>query len=294
MIPHSLEALNEAPSSEFVAALGGVFEHAPWVAAMVASRRPFGSLADLFAALKAAVLEVDEGRRLDLLRGHPELAGAAARSGNMTADSVSEQSGAGLTALSPEREAAFDGLNETYRTKFSFPFIICVRRHGIDSLLSEFWRRAAASPDEERETALAEVFRIAALRLDGLVDGPDRLPVRGRLSTHVLDTVTGRPADGVAVTLVEIGETGERTVTSATTNPDGRTDGPLIGDRPVPRAVYELRFDLAAYHRGRGYGLAEPPFLTTVPLRFGVADPEAHYHVPLLASPWSYSTYRGS
>ena len=294
MTTHTLEALNEAPSSEFVAALGGVFEHAPWVAAMIASRRPFGSLADLFAAMRAAVAEVDDARRLDLLRGHPELAGAAARSGNMTADSVSEQSGAGLTALSPERAAAFDQLNDAYRTRFGFPFIVCVRRHGLDSLLTEFWRRAAASPDEERETALAEVFRIAALRLDAAVEAPDRLPVRGRLSTHVLDTVTGRPADGVPVTLVEIGEAGERVVVSTSTNPDGRTDAPLIGDRPVPRAVYELRFDLGAYHRGRGYERGEPAFLTIVPIRFGVADPEAHYHVPLLASPWSYSTYRGS
>lgn len=294
MTSHRLDALNEAPSSEFTAALGGIFEQAPWVAAAVASRRPFASLADLFAAMRQAVIEAEEPRRLDLLRGHPELAGAAAKSGNMTAESASEQAGAGLTALSNERSALFDELNEAYRRRFGFPFIICVRRHGSDSLLSEFRRRVAAIPDAERDTALAEVFRIAALRLDGAVEAPDRLRVSGRLSTHVLDTARGRPAEGVPVTLVELTDTGEGVVASTVTNADGRTEAPLIGGRPVPRAVYELRFDLGAYHGRLGTEASDPPFLAIVPIRFGAAEPEGHYHVPLLATPWSYSTYRGS
>ena len=294
MAQYRLDDLNEAPSSEFVAALGGVFEQASWVAAAIAGRRPFASLSDIFAAMRQAVLDADAPRRLDLLDGHPELAGAAARSGNMTSESVSEQSGAGLQALSAERVATFDQLNAAYRTKFGFPFIICVRRHGTDSLLSEFWRRVAATAEEEREAALVEVFRIAALRLDRIVQAPDRLPVRGRLSTHVLDTVSGGPAGGVPVKLVELMEDGERLVASTMTNPDGRTDPPLVSDRPVPRGVYELRFDLGSYHRAKGYSIAEPPFLTIVPIRFGVSEPESHYHVPLAATPWSYSTYRGS
>ncbi len=289
-----LDSLNHAPSSEFVGALGGIFEHAPWVAAAVASRRPFGSLADLFAAMRQVVLDSDEERRLDLLRGHPELAGAAARSGNMTAESVAEQGSAGLDRLPSRRVALFEELNQTYRERFGIPFIICVRRHGGDSLLREFQRRVGSKAEDERRIALDEVFRIAALRLDALADGPDRLPVPGRLSTHVLDTANGVPAEGVAVTLVELGEAGERPVASAVTNANGRTDSPLVAERPIPRASYELRFALGDYYRARGTPLADPPFLDVVPIRFGVAEPEGHYHVPLAASPWSFSTYRGS
>ncbi len=294
MPDHTLEALNDAPSSAFVAALGGIFEHAPWVAAAAAGRRPFATLADLFAAMRRIVRESNEEHRVSLLRGHPELGGASARSGNMTADSVAEQAGVGLDRLSGERAAEFDRLNALYRDRFAMPFIICVRRHGRDSVLSEFRRRVALEPAAERETALAEVFRIAALRLDMQVAGPDRLPVAGRLSTHVLDTASGLPAEGVAIELLEIAAGGARPVASATTDAGGRTDPSLVAERPIPIATYELRFRLGDYYRGRGVALPEPAFLDIVPIRFGVAEPERHYHVPLAASPWSYSTYRGS
>ena len=291
----ALDQLNEQPASSFVEGLGGVFEHAPWIAAAAAARRPFADVAGLFAAMRDAVEGAGDERRLDLLRGHPELAGAAARSGNMTAESVGEQSGAGLSGLSDERVAVFEDLNARYRDRFGFPFIICVRRHGRDSILAEFRRRLALDAEEERATALGEVYRIAALRLDGLVEGPDRLPVAGRLSTHVLDIASGRPAAGVAVELVELTADGERPVARAVTNAGGRTDKPLVHGRPVPRATYELRFAVGAYFgAGRGRAEAGPPFLDVVPVRFGVAEPEAHYHVPLVASPWAYSTYRGS
>ena len=291
---HRLDSLNQVPSADFVAALGSLFEHAPWVATPVVSRRPFETLADLFAAMRHAVLTSDEERRLDLLRSHPELAGAAARSGNMTAESVAEQGSAGLDRLPAGRVALFDELNRAYRERFGFPFIVCVRRHGSDSLLREFQRRVELDPHAERSTALDEVFRIAALRLDALVEGPDRLPVSGRLSTHVLDTANGVPAEGVALTLVELSEAGERPVASTVTNANGRTDTPLVAERPIPRATYELRFALGDYFRTRGTPMPDLPFLDLVPIRFGVAEPEGHYHVPLTASPWSYSTYRGS
>ena len=294
MPDHTLEALNDAPSSAFVAALGGIFEHAPWVAAATAGRRPFATLADLFGAMRQVVRESNDEHRVSLLRGHPELAGTAARSGNMTSNSVAEQAGAGLDRLSGEREVEFDRLNALYRERFSMPFVICVRRHGRDSVLSEFHRRVALEPEVERETALAEVFRIAALRLDAQVAGPDRLPVAGRLSTHVLDTASGLPAEGVRVDLVEIAHDGERPVSTAVTDAGGRTEPPLVGGRPIPIGTYELRFRLGDYYRARDVALPEPAFLDIVPIRFGVAEPERHYHVPLAASPWSYSTYCGS
>jgi hydroxyisourate hydrolase len=112
-------------------------------------------------------------------------------------------------------------------------------------------------------------------------------PMSGRLTTHVLDVAAGRPAGGVAV---ELWRAGER-LSSATTNADGRTDAPLLAALEV--GVYELRFAVGAYFAGQGVA-ADPPFLDVVPVAFGVADADAAYHVPLLVSPWSYSTYRGA
>ena len=147
----------------------------------------------------------------------------------------------------------------------------------------------------ECETALGEVDRIAALRLDQHVNAADRLKVHGRLSTHVLDTYSGRPAAGVGFELHELSSMGEgRLVAQGTTNVEGRTDAPLIGGRPIPIGHYELRFAIGNYFSGTGVALADPPFLDVIPIRFGIADPEKHYHVPLVATPWSYSTYRGS
>ena len=147
----------------------------------------------------------------------------------------------------------------------------------------------------EMKGSISEICRIAALRLAQLVSADDRLPVIGRLSTHVLDTHSGKPAAGVSVELVELSALGaSRVVTRTVTNSDGRTDQPLIGGRPVPIGSYELRFSVGKYFAARGVKLSDPPFLDEIPLRFSVSEPEGHLHVPLLVTPWSYSTYRGS
>ena len=114
----------------------------------------------------------------------------------------------------------------------------------------------------------------------------------GRLTTHILDTSHGSPAQGVDVRLFALGDAREL-VASATTNEDGRTPRPLLDGELLATGTYELEFDVGAYFRERGMQLAEPPFLDTVVIRFSVNGGE-NYHVPLLASPWSYSTYRGS
>ena len=115
------------------------------------------------------------------------------------------------------------------------------------------------------------------------------------LSTHVLDTVRGGPAEGVAIELFEIGADSRRVlIKKATTNSDGRTDAPLLSANEARVARFELVFHIGAYFKAQGAKTAEPPFLDAVPIRFAIADPKAHYHVPLLASPWAYSTYRGS
>src|SRR3712207_8073931 len=116
----------------------------------------------------------------------------------------------------------------------------------------------------------------------------------GRLSTHVLDTVNGRPARGVAIELFSVEGTQRRSVVRTITDADGRTDAPLMIGDAFRIGTYELVFEVGAYFASVGTATADPPFLDVVPIRFTVAEPDGHYHVPLLVSPWSYSTYRGS
>jgi 5-hydroxyisourate hydrolase len=116
----------------------------------------------------------------------------------------------------------------------------------------------------------------------------------GRLTTHVLDTARGVPGAGIAFELHRL-EGGQRVqVASGRTNGNGRTDAPLLEGEGMRAGRYELVFAAGAYFRAHGMELSDPPFLDEIVLRFAVADPQAHYHVPLLASPWSYATYRGS
>jgi 5-hydroxyisourate hydrolase len=116
----------------------------------------------------------------------------------------------------------------------------------------------------------------------------------GRLTTHVLDTMNGCPAAGMAVALYRINASGAVHVGRWRLNGDGRADAPLLADDAFKPGPYRLVFSVGEYFRRRGAPLPEPPFLGDVPVDFGVADAGAHYHVPLLVSPWSYSTYRGS
>lgn len=116
----------------------------------------------------------------------------------------------------------------------------------------------------------------------------------GRLTTHVLDTAHGRPAGGLTVRLYRIEGEQRALLTERQTNADGRCDAPLLEGASMRAGGYELEFEVGAYFRSCGVLLPEPAFLDRVPLRFGLADAEAHYHVPLLVSPYSFSSYRGS
>ncbi len=116
----------------------------------------------------------------------------------------------------------------------------------------------------------------------------------GHLSTHVLDTAHGCPAAGMKVTLLREAGSGFEALKAVTLNADGRTDGKLLEGATMATGRYRLLFEVADYFRARGVVLPEPPFIDRVPLDFGIADVAAHYHVPLLVSPFSYATYRGS
>lgn len=114
----------------------------------------------------------------------------------------------------------------------------------------------------------------------------------GKITTHILDTARGLPADGVALRLFSVGEK-RALLAYAKTNADGRTEQPLLQGELLLSGCYELEFDIGDYFRDAGVALATPAFLDVVVIRFSV-DASQHYHVPLLATPWSYSTYRGS
>ena len=116
----------------------------------------------------------------------------------------------------------------------------------------------------------------------------------GRLTTHVLDTASGSPASGVRVELFRLAENGRQSVRDTVTNADGRCDAPLLAGEDFGPGRYELVFHVGAYFRAAGAALRDPAFLDEVPVRFGVAAAGEHYHVPLLISPYGYSTYRGS
>ena len=163
--------LNAMDRAAFVATLSGIFEHSPWVAEGACLARPVASVDALHAAMVAAVRNATAERQLALLRAHPELAGKAAIRGELTTDSASEQSGAGLNQCSLEEFARLTALNAAYNAKFGFPFILAVKGYDRAGILGEFARRVEHDRTTEFEIALAQVARIARFRLDALLDG---------------------------------------------------------------------------------------------------------------------------
>lgn len=164
----SLSDLNALNDREATDLLADIFEHSPWVAEGAMAQRPFASIGALHEAMSAVVHQAGQERKLALLRAHPELAGEAAREKTLTASSNAEQATAGLEALSTEIQGEFDRLNPAYRERFGFPFIVAVRDHTLASILETFRARLDNDRDTELETALAEVSKIARIRLDTL------------------------------------------------------------------------------------------------------------------------------
>lgn len=165
----TLEKINGLDREAFVAALGGIFEHSPWVAEAAFAARPFASVASLHRAMTAAVEAARPERQLALIQAHPDLAGKAARAGKVTSRSKKEQKGAGLNGLSDDEFKEFHRLNDEYRERFGFPFILAVRGHDKHSILAAFRDRLQNEPQEERAEALAQIARIARFRLEDLV-----------------------------------------------------------------------------------------------------------------------------
>jgi OHCU decarboxylase len=155
----------------FVARFGGVFEDSPWVAEAAWRRGPFGSVDELHGEMVAVILDAPREARVALIRAHPELAGRAAIAGELTPESTSEQASAGLDRLTPRQHADLLALTAAYREKFAFPFVVCVREHeGVDSIIALAHARLGQDVADEEATALAEIAKIARLRLADLVE----------------------------------------------------------------------------------------------------------------------------
>jgi 2-oxo-4-hydroxy-4-carboxy-5-ureidoimidazoline decarboxylase len=165
----TLEEANRLDAATFVATLGGVFEHSPWVAERAHARRPFASVDELHRAMTEAMHAAPRAQKLALIRAHPELAGRAMVRRELTPDSTSEQAGAGLTACSPEEYARLVELNRRYNDRFGFPFILAVKGYDRAGVLREFERRVDRAAETEFDEALSQIARIARFRLAALL-----------------------------------------------------------------------------------------------------------------------------
>jgi 2-oxo-4-hydroxy-4-carboxy-5-ureidoimidazoline decarboxylase len=165
----TLDQLNALDRSAFVAQLGGIFEHSPWVAERVVAQRPFASVDALHAAMVEVVAAASNTEKLVLIRAHPQLAGKAAIRNELTAASRSEQHGAGLDQCSADEFSRITELNDAYQQRFGFPFILAVRGHGRDSIIANMAERLNNAPTHEHDEALRQIARIARFRLSDLI-----------------------------------------------------------------------------------------------------------------------------
>jgi OHCU decarboxylase len=168
----TLEQLNARPPTEWVTALGGIFEHSPWVAQRVLAARPYQSRLQLLAAMRAAVDQATPAEQLALIRAHPKLGLRGRAALELTPASAREQRRAGLAACTPAQLARLEQLNALYQEKSSFPFILAVRGHDPASIIANLERRIANDSELERRTALSQIATIAAYRLADLVNSP--------------------------------------------------------------------------------------------------------------------------
>lgn len=166
-MPYTLDQINQLSQTDFVHALGPAFEDTPHIAAQVWPQRPFASVADLHHKMVAIVQAMPPAEQLVLIKAHPDLGARV----SMAEASVAEQSKAGLNALSAEEYDRFQRLNDAYKDRFGFPFILAVAGHTKDSILANFTQRLENSLVEEQATALREIEKIARLRLESWIDG---------------------------------------------------------------------------------------------------------------------------
>mmetsp|Transcript_1501 Transcript_1501/g.2089 ORF Transcript_1501/g.2089 Transcript_1501/m.2089 type:complete len:298 (-) Transcript_1501:32-925(-) len=281
---------------ELVSKLGNVYEHSTWVAEELAEQAPcFSTVSELAAAMKSIVDNAPKEKKMELILSHPDLCQKVEKLSTLTDESQDEQSSAGLQSLTDEEMEIFTKTNNAYIAKFAFPFILAVRNVTKQRVLAALLGRVKNTPEDEVVGAMAEIHKIAWMRLLQIVNLDN---AQGFLTCHVLDTANGCPAQNMRIQLRRLSPPElAGMVGDFVTNDDGRLEGgpALKGGKEFLVGYYEWTFYVGDYFASKkNTEMSSQPFLDVVPLQFGIDNPDDHYHVPLLVSPWSYSTYRGS
>eukprot|EP00928_Gymnodinium_smaydae_P043797 TRINITY_DN29280_c0_g1_i2.p1 TRINITY_DN29280_c0_g1~~TRINITY_DN29280_c0_g1_i2.p1 ORF type:complete len:302 (-),score=27.91 TRINITY_DN29280_c0_g1_i2:105-1010(-) len=285
--------------AEAVIVLGGIYERSSWVAESVVQNdhESITTVSALAAAMKSIVNDATEQQKMALLRSQPDLAQSMESPEQLTADSQQEQAASVLHSMTKEEQVRFLKLNSEYKARFGFSFILSFGCSTKYTVLSALAGRIGNTRDKEIAIALEQVHKIAWTRILSKLES-DQLA--GFLTCHVLDTANGCPAVGMRITLSRVvtcdsGEGASVLISNFVTNDDGRLeDGPALKGAAFAVGVYEWVFHAGDYFVSKGTFVSATPFLDRIPVRFGIDNPDDHYHVPLLVSPWSYSTYRGS
>lgn len=292
--PTVVELLQQ-PKVEIIEFLGGIYEHSKWVAEEFVENEnknnSITTVTELAKALQTIVEDASHEQKLKLLTAHPDLGAKVEQLKTLTKESQEEQGKAGLQTLQGDELTKFHSMNNNYANKFQFPFILAVRNASKDTVLSALEGRLNNSREVEFAAAMTQVHKIAWMRLLTILDTSNSA---GFLTVHVLDTANGIPADHMRITLTRLSPTQE-VIGQFVTNQDGRLDGgPALKGKDFRVGTYEWTFYAGDYFARKGTYTTGTPFLDVIPLRFGIDNPDDHYHVPLLVSPWSFSTYRGS
>jgi 2-oxo-4-hydroxy-4-carboxy-5-ureidoimidazoline decarboxylase len=280
--PHAL--LSSLPEAEAREALTRCCGAQRWVAGMLA-RRPYDDAAAMYRAAEESFRELARDDLLEAFSHHPriggDLAALRARFGS-SASWAAEEQGATLTATEETLEA-LRGANLQYEARFGHIFIVCASGKSAAEMLHSLRERLANSPERELAIAAEEQASITRLRLE-------KLAQPSKLTTHVLDTARGRPAANLRVRLEQLAASGVfEPISERTTDADGRVRDLLAG-RALEARSYRLVFETEPYFAAD----ERPTFYPRVEICFRVNSPEEHHHVPLLLSPFGYSTYRGS
>eukprot|EP00566_Odontella_aurita_P019463 CAMPEP_0113549826 /NCGR_PEP_ID=MMETSP0015_2-20120614/13652_1 /TAXON_ID=2838 /ORGANISM="Odontella" /LENGTH=306 /DNA_ID=CAMNT_0000450585 /DNA_START=275 /DNA_END=1195 /DNA_ORIENTATION=- /assembly_acc=CAM_ASM_000160 len=298
----SISRLLSLPRQKFIDLMGPIYEKSPWVAESFCEDHlgvdsnegnTIETVGQLASAMAAVVDAAPREKKLELLLSHPDLCEKVEKLASLTEESREEQSRAGLNALTAEEREKFLLLNREYREKFGFPFILAVRNATKYTVLSAVEGRVGNDAETEFASAISQVHKIAWMRLLTAIDVAEP---KGFLTCHVLDTANGCPAASMMVRLQRLSPPESAgLVGEFVTNDDGRLPGgPALKGSDFKVGTYEWTFFVADYFSRKGNKISGTPFLDEVPIRFGIDDPDEHYHVPLLVSPWSFSTYRGS
>eukprot|EP00534_Pseudo-nitzschia_fraudulenta_P002100 CAMPEP_0201126258 /NCGR_PEP_ID=MMETSP0850-20130426/25383_1 /ASSEMBLY_ACC=CAM_ASM_000622 /TAXON_ID=183588 /ORGANISM="Pseudo-nitzschia fraudulenta, Strain WWA7" /LENGTH=315 /DNA_ID=CAMNT_0047394631 /DNA_START=139 /DNA_END=1083 /DNA_ORIENTATION=+ len=290
-VSRTVSELVAQPSSVVLDVLGGLYEHSPWVAEEFLKEdentiRSISTVTDLAARLKSIVNEASDEQKLALLRAHPDLCEKVEAMKKLTKESQEEQSTSGLQSIKGEELEKFKGMNESYKNKFGFPFILAVRNASKNTVLSALEGRLKnSSPQREFNVALEQVHNIAWMRLLTKVNTAE---AKGFLTCHVLDTANGIPAEKMKIVLTRLTpEELKGVVGEFITNDDGRLEGgPALKGTNFLVGTYQWDFHAGDYFASKGQSMNGTPFLDVIPIRFGIDNPDDHYHVPLLVSPW--------